>query len=155
MNQVEAELRAQIEMALEHIPQVSHLSSHMGVTSLDDELRALHNRLAKEYGLDIDLEALGLKRARWEADSKASAELREQALIEMLQGLENGLYMIVEHPGLETPEMQGHGHPGYEHVALHRDGVTKAFTSEKVKAVIAERNIQLISYKQAQDMFSK
>ena len=59
LQEVEAELRAQIEMALEHIPQVSHLSSHMGVTSLDDELRALHNRLAKEYGLDIDLEALG------------------------------------------------------------------------------------------------
>ena len=155
MKEVEAELRAQIELALEHIPQVTHLSSHMGTTSLDENLQDLYNRLAKEYELNIDLGALGLKRARWETDSKASAEVRVQTLIDLLNGLDTGLYMIVEHPGLDTPEMRGHGHPGYEHVAQHRDGVTKAFTSETVKAVIEERNIQLISYKQAQDMFSK
>ncbi|MBN1559128.1 polysaccharide deacetylase family protein [candidate division KSB1 bacterium] len=155
IEQVEAELRAQIEMALKHIAQVSHLSSHMGVTGLDDELRALEKRLAEEYDLDIDLSGLGATYGRWGSDTQDDAATREQKLIDMLEAQQNGLTVIIEHPGLDTPEMRGHGHPGYEHVAAHRHGVTKAFTSEKVKQVIQKRNIQLISYKQAQELFGK
>lgn len=153
LGEVEAELRAQIEMAKKHIPQVTHLSSHMGATGLDENLQKLENRLAEEYGLAINLRELDLQYARWGSDSNDDAATREQKLIDLLEKLENGLYMIVEHPGLDVPEMQAHGHPGYENVAAHRDGVTKAFTSNKVKKVVQERNIQLISYKQAQEMF--
>lgn len=155
IKEVEAELRAQIEMARKHIPQLSHLSSHMGVTGLDDELCALEKRLAQEYGLDIDLAALGATYGRWNSDTQDDAATREQKLIDMLESLQDGLTLIIEHPGLDTPEMQAHGHPGYEQVAAHRDGVTKAFTSEKVKEVIQRRKIQLISYKQAQELFGK
>lgn len=155
LKEVEAEIRAQIEMALKHIPQVSHVSGHMGAPGVNDELSALTDRVVKEYGLDINLGDMGLKRARWGAETSDDAATREQKLIDMLNGLENGLYLVVEHPGLDTPEMQAHGHPGYENVASHRDGVTKAFTSQKVKDVIKKRNIQLISYKQAQEMFGK
>jgi hypothetical protein len=42
--------------------------------------------------------------------------------------------------------MRAIGHKGYENVAAHRAGVTHAFTSARVKKVIAERNIELISY---------
>jgi hypothetical protein len=42
--------------------------------------------------------------------------------------------------------MRGHGHKGYWNVAAHRDAVTKAFTSDKVKATIKKRGIQLVSY---------
>jgi len=155
MKEVETELRAQIELALKHIPQVTHLSSHMGATRLDDKLIALHERLAREYKLDLRLDEMGLKSARWNSGSQDDAATRERKLIDLLKGLSNGLYLIVEHPGLDTPEMRGHGHSGYEHVASHRDGVTRAFTSEKVKAVIQERNIRLISYAQAQTLFGK
>jgi|GEM_PF-6826830 len=41
--------------------------------------------------------------------------------------------------------MQGMGHRGYEEVALDREGVTQAFTSEKVKKIIKERGIKLLS----------
>ncbi len=153
MREVEAELRAQIEMALKHIPQVTHLSSHMGTTRLDEKLTALHDRLAREYKLDIRLDEMDLKRARWNSDNRDDAATREQKLIALLKRLDRGLYLLVEHPGLDTPEMQGHGHSGYENVATHRDGVTKAFTSAKVKEAIRSRNIQLISYKQAQELF--
>jgi len=37
-------------------------------------------------------------------------------------------------------------HPGYENVAADRQGVTAAWTSEKVKGVIARREIKLVSY---------
>lgn len=155
INQVEAEIRAQIEMALKHIPQISHVSSHMGATSVDSTIRVMTDKIVEEYNLDIDLGSMGLQYARWDSDSRDDAKTREEKLINMLNNLENGLYLIVEHPGLDTPEMQAHGHVGYEHVASHRDAVTKAFTSPKVKEMIKNRNIQLISYKQAQDLFGK
>ena len=79
-------------------------------------------------------------------DSKASAEQREAALVKALEQVQPGVWIVVEHPGLDTPEMQGMGHKGYWEVASHRDGVTKAFTSAKVKEVIRRRGIQLVSY---------
>lgn len=156
IREVEQEARAQIELAMKHLPnQVSHISGHMGVLSsgIAPELGELSQRLAKEYDLDIPLGEYGLKRARWEADSKASFEEREAALIKMLNELDAGLYLTVEHPGLDVPEMQATGHAGYEHVATHRDAVTRAFTSEKVKQVIKKRGIKLISYAEAKEIF--
>ena len=44
-------------------------------------------------------------------------------------------------------EVMAMGHKGYCNVAAHRDAVTKAFTSEKVKSVIEKRGIKLISYR--------
>jgi hypothetical protein len=37
-------------------------------------------------------------------------------------------------------------HKGYEDVAVDRDWVTRVFTSEKVKEVIKNKGINLISY---------
>ncbi len=144
IEEVEKELRAQIELAKKMIPQVSHLSSHMGTPTATPQLNALVQKLAKEYKLPI--ETPGAQYFRWVADSKASAEQREAALVKALEELRPGVWILVEHPGLDTPEMQGMGHKGYWEVASHRDGVTKAFTSVKVKEVIRRRGIQLVSY---------
>ena len=75
-----------------------------------------------------------------------SAEEKERGLVELLEALRPGTWMIVEHPALDTPEMRSIGHKGYEDVAADRDGVTRAFTSDRVKEVIARRKIKLISY---------
>ena len=144
IDEVEKELRAQIELAKKTIPQVSHLSSHMGTPTCTLELRALVGRLAKEYKLPI--ETPGAKYLRWAADSKATAEVREAALVKALEEVGPGVWIVIEHPGLDTGEMQAMGHTGYWEVASHRDGVTKSFTSAKVKEVIQRRGIQLVSY---------
>jgi hypothetical protein len=145
IDEVEKELRAQIELAKKMIPQVSRLSSHMGTPTCTPELQKLVARLAKEYKLPI--EAPGAQYLRWAADSKASAEQREAALVKALEGLQPGVWIVVEHPGLDTPEMQALGHKGYWEVAAHRDGVTRSFTSPRVKEVIQRRGIQLVSYR--------
>ena len=141
---MEKELRAQIELAKKMIPQVSHLSSHMNTPTATPQLNALVQKLAKEYKLPI--ETPGAQYLPWMVDSKASAEQREAALVKALEQVQPGVWIVVEHPGLDTPEMQGMGHKGYWEVASHRDGVTKAFTSAKVKEVIRRRGIQLVSY---------
>jgi hypothetical protein len=116
----------------------------MGTPTSTPQLRALVQKLAREYKLPI--ETPGAKRFRWGVDSKATAEQREAALVKALEQLGPGTWILVEHPGLDTPEMRAIGHEGYWNVAAHRDGVTRAFTSEKVKAVINRRGIQLVSY---------
>jgi hypothetical protein len=135
---------AQIELAVEKIPQVSHLTCHMGTASATPELRALVEKLAKEYQLPLG--APGAKRAGGFGRDATTAEEKEAALIQILENLKPGLWIFVDHPGLDTPEMRAIGHEGYRDVAADRDGVTRAFTGEKVKEVIRRRGIELVSY---------
>jgi len=153
MQEVEQELRAQIEMALKHIPRVSHLTGHMGIysPSVSPKMTELVERLAKEYDLDINPEDYGVKRANdyypKESDQTKDEKDRKTKFIDMLKNLEPGIYLYVEHPGKATPELQAIGHAGNDDVAEKRAEVTEIFTSEKVQEIINQRNIKLISYK--------
>lgn len=143
--EVERELRAQIELVKRHLPgRVSHVSFHMGAAMATPELREITVKLAKEHGLGAEYP--GLKDfGRW-SGSKLSAEEKEQNLLKRLEELPAGEYLLVEHPGLDTPEMRNIFHKGYETVAADRAGITQAFTSAKVKDAIARRRIRLVSY---------
>jgi hypothetical protein len=79
-------------------------------------------------------------------NSTFTGDQREKALVDLVEKLQPGQWLILEHPAFDTPEMRNIGHKGYENVATDRDGVTRAFTSPKVKEVIAMRKIKLISY---------
>lgn len=148
LDEAEKELRAQIEMALRHVPRISHLSSHMGFGGLDDRLRALVGRLAKEYDLEMDTRALGFKPFRgWR--SADTAEERIEQFVRNIKSLEPGIHVFVEHPGLDVPELQAIGHVGYEHVARDRDAVTRVFTSPEVRQAIQEKGVELISFREA------
>jgi hypothetical protein len=143
--EVERELRAQIETARRHLgKRVSHVSSHMGAARATSELAALTGRLAAEYGLSVD--DAGLKSAGPFGTSISTSDQREQALVDLIEKLEPGQWLLVEHPALDTPEMLSIGHKGYENVAAHRAAVTSAFISPKVKEAIARRKVALISY---------
>jgi len=144
--EVERELRAQIEMAMKHLPgQISHMGIHMGGTSADPGIAELHERLGKEYGLLTSLEPYNVKYF----NGFKGARLGEEMIANLVQALEEvgpGNYLFIEHPGYITEEMQAIGHDGYYDVAENRDGVTKAWTDPRVMEVIERRGIQLISY---------
>ena len=141
---IERELRAQIERLKRDVPRISHASSHMGTAVSTPEARAVTEKLCKEFGLR--LEAKGAKGVRnWSGKDK-SPEEKETALIAAIEKLEPGTHLIVEHPGVDTEEMRAIGHKGYENVAADRAGVTHAFTSAKVKKAIADRGVKLISH---------
>jgi predicted glycoside hydrolase/deacetylase ChbG (UPF0249 family) len=145
---VEKELRAQIELARRKIRNVTHLSAHMGTATCRPELRKLVARLAKEYGLITgdDAAKAGLKYAGGWGSGRDTPEQRAAALAGRLSQLEPGTWLIVEHPGLDTPEMRALGHKGSGSVSRARWGVTTAFTSPAVKKVIKDRGIELITY---------
>lgn len=146
--EVEREFRAQIELVKKYIPWASHLTAHMGCTNANAEVKALTERLAAEYQLPIQLPkgAIGVKGF---GGATKSPEQKEQDLVNILKNLGPGTHYLVEHPGYDSGDMKGVGHVGYENVAYDREGVTRAFTSTAVKKVIAERNIKLVSIKEA------
>lgn len=144
IDEIENELRAQIEMAMKHIPQVSHVTTHMGFSSMDESVDKLVNKLAGEYDLDIDME--NVKRMPgWEKDQNTKEKIN--TFIQNLSELKPGTYMFVEHPALDHPEMKAISLlPGKSSPAKPRDDVTKIFTSPKVMKYIKKNDIELISY---------
>jgi predicted glycoside hydrolase/deacetylase ChbG (UPF0249 family) len=142
--EIERELRTQIETLKRHVPRLSHASAHMGAATATPEARAITEKLCKEFGLR--LEAKGTRPVRSWSGSQKSGEQKEADLAAALEKLEPGTWLIVEHPGVDTEEMRAMGHQGYENVAADRAGVTRAFTSERVKEVIKVRGVKLISH---------
>ncbi|HWB25872.1 MAG TPA: polysaccharide deacetylase family protein [Chitinophagaceae bacterium] len=146
LEDIEKEFRAQIEMALKLIPHISHLSSHMGCATLTPEVKALTERLAKEYHIpvDPDTDVQGLVGY---AGPHATSEEKIESFIKMLDKLEPGkTYIFLDHPGIDDDELRAIHHIGYENVAQDRQGVTDLFTSEKVKEAIKQKGIQVIGY---------
>lgn len=146
MEEVEAELRAQIEMALKHLPgRITHMGIHMGGTAADPRIAEVHEKLGKEYGLLTGVDPYNVQRF----DGFKGARLGEEMITNLVQALEEvgpGDYIFIEHPGYDTEEMRAIGHDGYFDVAQNRDGVTRAWTDHRVKEIIERRGIKLISY---------
>ncbi|MEN8203126.1 MAG: ChbG/HpnK family deacetylase [Bacteroidota bacterium] len=145
--EVEKELRAQIEMALENIDNVTHLSPHMGPMSSSPELRTIFEKVGTEYGLpyefSLDMERIRVEKVR---EKRKSPEEKEAELVSILEKLGPGNWMLVSHPGLDTPEIQALSHPGYETVAYSTAGDTFMLTSKKVQELIERRGIRIITY---------
>ena len=145
LEEVERELRAQIDTALAYIPHCSHLSSHMAFHRASPLIMHLILNLAKEYKLTSNLSWWPIKEIDLFGDNWTAEEKIERA-VGVLENLRPGRYIFVEHPGIDTPVMRAiDGYMGVD-TAISRDTVTKAFTSDKLKDVIKRRNIKLISY---------
>lgn len=148
--ELEQEFRAQIELGLKNIPQISHMTGHMGSIRFDKQVYDMALRLSEEYNLTF-VESPEL-REHYQVTSvgydgpNTTAE-KENSFIRMLNKLEPGKnYIFLDHPAYATDEIKTIGHIGYEWVAEDRQGVTDMLTSERVKQVIREKNIELINY---------
>jgi chitin disaccharide deacetylase len=151
LEDVEKELRAQIELGIKKIPRVSHISAHMGCYNMSPQVAMLAKKLAQEYKIDIDPEDSKVKYVSYDGP-KSTGEEKVRSFIKMLEGLRPGItYLFVDHPGLDTTELRAIHHIGYENVAADRQGVTDAWTDPRVKAAIKKLGIQLISYKQLKE----
>lgn len=143
--EVEQELRAQIEKAMRYIPNISHVSFHMGGSQAHPRFGEIYQKLLEEYKLVGSLDAYGVQRFNG-FNGARTAEDKINNLIKALEELKPGKYLFVEHPGFDSPELRAIHHHGYADVAVDRDGVTKAWTDDSVKATIKKRGIQLVSY---------
>ena len=153
MKEIEQEFRAQIEMALKNIPQLSHISGHMLSTGFNKEVNELVRRLAQEYNLTaIDRSGSAQEYEFSYMDyngPKVTPAEKEAAFISALGKLEPGKrYLFLDHPAYDNDEMKTVFHIGYEDVAKDRQGVTDFMTSPRVQKAIDDNGIRLITINQ-------
>jgi predicted glycoside hydrolase/deacetylase ChbG (UPF0249 family) len=148
--EIEAELRAQIELMKKRLPRVSNGGCHMGCDSLDPAVRDLIDRLLREYGLARDTSAVKHLPLEWPKGRRANelpTDERVDVLVKALESIGPGDWQTGEHPATDDPEMRAISHPGYDDVATDRAAVMAMWTSPRVKDVIRRRGIQLIGFR--------
>ena len=127
--------------------RIDYLDYHMGAAVQTTELRAIVEKLAKEYHV-------GISRYFGERDAggvyNAPIETKTDTLMHIANALTPGTrWLLVFHIGLETPEMDAlidMNSFGLPDVSKHRSAERKAVLSDRFQNVIRSRKIQLRSY---------
>lgn len=151
LEEIEAELKAQIRMAQKHIKNVTHVTDHCMWTFIP-ELKELVIRVAEECGVryqgtgDMDSQ-LGINSLPMGRQGTTRAE----RLLAGIKNMEKGkTYWTIEHPGLDCQEMEGIyeiGRNGQRtNVGRDRQDVTNAFTDPEIVKYVKENGIELISF---------
>jgi predicted glycoside hydrolase/deacetylase ChbG (UPF0249 family) len=149
LDEIEKELRAQIELILHHFPDCSHATPHMGFHTISPEIYNVTFKLMKEYNVDANIRTIPLKMIWLFGDSFDSKEMAANA-VKVLENLGPGTYETYDHPGMIIEDEELGWHIGAENDGIYRDAVTKALTDKRLQEVINRRNIKLIGYKDLQ-----
>lgn len=147
IKEIEKELRAQIERALQCGLKIDYLDYHMGTAVSTPELRALVEKLALEY-------QLGISRYFGEVDVQglyaAPLSSKKDTLRKNIENLQPGtVHLLVFHIGTDTPEMQNliDLNPfGLAEMSKHRQAELEALCSEEFRKIIDRKNFNLITY---------
>lgn len=149
IKEIEKEFRAQIELALKNIPNVTHISGHMMSTAINKDVAEMVKRLSEEYGLpSIDRldsgKQYGFGYLSY-AGPKATASEKIASLVKAVEKTEPGKkYIFIDHPAYDDSEMQTVMHVGYEDVAVDRQGVTDLLKSPELKAAIEAKGAKVV-----------
>ncbi|MEO2029682.1 MAG: ChbG/HpnK family deacetylase, partial [Fuerstiella sp.] len=176
--EVEIELRAQIDRAKAFGVPLSHLDTHMGALISRPDLVEVYARLGIEYDLPI----LFLRNVD-ETTAKAYPALKEAAAgivkaldakglpvldslaqfyggdthaqrqaryYETIRNLKPGVCELIIHCGIENEELRA-----ITNSASRRDGDRRIFTSEQTRQLLKEQNVTLLTWKQFRQQVSK
>ncbi len=145
LSEVEAEIRAQIEMAKRLLPRASWISTHMGAATATPALKELTLKLAAEYKTPMQDAIPGLNRLRAPYSGNSTTQEKINGMVAMIKDLTPGIHAMVDHPATDTAEMRRVGHPGNYNVAEQRSGILTAWTHPSVLEAVKLRNIELTS----------
>jgi chitin disaccharide deacetylase len=147
LEEIERELRAQIDRALHSGVRIDYVDYHMGTAVDRPELRALVETLAKQYGL-------GISRYFGEIDVEGvySAPIASKidTLLLRTNSLPNSaINLMVFHIGLQTPEMdalEDMNSFGLREMSKHREAELQSLTSARFRELIQAKHIRLTTY---------
>ncbi len=149
LEEIEIELRAQIERALKSGLEIDYLDYHMGTAVSSPELLEIVESMAREYKLGI---------SRWYGEQdvqgiySAQPEHKLDTLMNRLHNLpQNKINLLVFHIGSDTPEMQALkdlNEFGLKNMSKHRKAETDAICSSRFRTFIEENNFKLLNYGQ-------
>jgi predicted glycoside hydrolase/deacetylase ChbG (UPF0249 family) len=152
LKEIEAELRAQIDLAIKKGVNVQYIDTHY-MSPGDDGypgMSEIFKRLGKEYKVPVS----GLmNESRISVYSDPVDEKLKNA-VRMIGELQSGLYLWVCHIGIDSPEQDAliHTAPGDifvdDGVGKHRAAELNMLTSIDVKSAILKKGIILTTYKE-------
>jgi len=165
LDEVESELRGQIEKALAGGIDVTHLDSHMGPLHLHPEYHRIYLRLARDYRLPIRLTPRSVMRAmgmgdildeldrqgilypdHFVAHGPASPDQTESFWTDLIQSLRPGITEIYCHPAFAREELRGCAHD-----AAQREADFLFFTSDVARRLVRDNGVRLLGYRELRD----
>lgn len=169
-DEVEIELRAQVQRALDFKVPLTHLDTHMGAVVCRPDLVEVYVKLGIEFDLPIlfirepsaelrqvpglmdrfpallsMLEKQGLPvldRLEQHYGGASHAE-RRQTYIDTIKSIKPGVTQIIIHCGYDDSELQS-----ITSSASRRDGDRRIFCEPEIRQLIAEQNIQIIGWRE-------
>lgn len=146
---IEKELRAQIERAVNSGIRIDYIDYHMGTAVDKPESRAIVEKLAKEF-------KLGISRyfAEVDVDNMYSAPIdkKKESLFEIVSDKLNkdNINLIVCHIGIDNDELRAMidlNPSGPPEMSRHRQGELDALTSTEFRELLKIKNIKPITYR--------
>ncbi|HVZ97904.1 MAG TPA: polysaccharide deacetylase family protein [Chitinophagaceae bacterium] len=173
LNEVETELKSQIEKALHAGMHITHLDSHMGSVFFNKDFLKIYLKLAHEYHLPCLLNADAFKLLYhvdisdlitdkdvltdhvYMAFPPSPEKDRAAYYSQLLRALQPGLNCIILHAAFNNDEMRAvtMDHPDYG--AAWRQADFDFFTSDACKKLLADNHIYLITWKEIKDKLMK
>lgn len=151
MGELEKEFRAQIKLAQKKGVHVEYLDTHY-IMPYNEHFRPVMEKLGKEFQLPISC-LLGEKELEDFGIYSAPPEEKERALEKVLRSLTPGVSILIGHPGISSVENDPliHFEPKDVQavgVGRNRAAETLAYTSPRIKKLVEELGIKLMSYRE-------
>ena len=145
--EIERELRAQIERALNSGVQIDYIDYHMGAAVQTKELRNMVESLAEEYELGM---SGYFNEIYSNVTYHAALGNKTDSLFAHIKNLKPGINMQVLHVGLDVPEMQALkdlNEFGLPEMSRHRQAELQSILNPQVKRLLINKGAKLITYK--------
>jgi predicted glycoside hydrolase/deacetylase ChbG (UPF0249 family) len=152
LEEVEMELKAQIERALASGLKIDYVDYHMGTSVATPALRSLVEKLARQYGLGMSRYFGENYKTMFEIPVKE----KKSAFLKHLAGLDkNKVNLVVLHLAEATPEMNAlidmnsadmQSKAGEPIVAMHRSAELAMLLSKEFQALVRSKKIELVTY---------
>jgi predicted glycoside hydrolase/deacetylase ChbG (UPF0249 family) len=146
-DEVEREIRAQVDLAIRKGLKISYMDHHMSAAVTTPAMAERFVKVAKEHGLGI---------SRWFGEMpgplvySVAPERKTDFLISELEKLKQpGLYIIVCHTAVKTPEVEvlrDMNASGPKDMADHRQAECDMLCSPRLKQLIRDRGFELVGY---------
>lgn len=148
LDEVETELRAQVERAVHSGVHIDYLDTHILIGSIPGII-AIVEKLAKEYHLGIS----GYFNEHYETLWDTDPEYKFKHLMGIVDSLRNNQpNLLVIHLGQDTREMEAlidlNYQPDPYRVSKHRQAEFDALSSPAFREIIQKLNIKLTTYKE-------
>lgn len=173
LKEVEQELRAQIERAIQFGIHPTHIDSHMGSCFFSKDYLKIYIRLAREYHIPCLLNREAFKLVYhinldelindkdvvvdkiFMAFPQNYAQGMANYYTQVFKSLQPGLSVILLHAAYNNDEMQAVtiDHPDYG--AAWRQADFDFFSSDACKKLLADQNIHLITWREIKDKLVK